>query len=187
MLAVVIGSPVATIAASEYGMSFWPVFLVVSGGLALFWDLALHREDGLGKPLGVKEDPVLGPLLCFEEGLWEARERVQMGAAWLPVLVQAGEEGPSAKQQEAFREYLRDPGQIRAQIMSSVTQVAGQSTHPGVVPTRVFLPQTTEEDGEATMEIDVRVDGDEFGPMDQVVRFLGGKAMVVPLREERVA
>ena len=186
MLAVVIASPLASIAASQFGMSFWPVFLVISGGLAIFWDLALYRDDEARKPLHTKEDPVIGPLLCFEQGLWEAREQVQMGAAWLQVLVEAGEEGPSGEQQEAFREYLRDPNEFRAQIMASVTQVPGQATHPGVVPMRVFLPAYREGE-EATLEVDVRVDGDETGPMEQVIQFRGGQAMVVPVREDRVA
>ena len=179
MLAVVVASPIATIAAAEYAMSWWAVFLVTSGGMALFWDLALHREDEARRPLMSKEDPVLGPMHCYEAGFWEALEPLQLGGAWVPVMVEAGSEGPSAEQQETYRDILRDPAGIRAELTSTLASVPGQATHPGVVPLRVFLPLHGPEEP-ASMEIDVRVDGDETGPMEQVVRFLDGKAIVEP-------
>ncbi|HPF12826.1 MAG: hypothetical protein H6830_01105 [Planctomycetes bacterium] len=178
MLAILIGGPVASIAASEYGLSWWAVFLAASGGLALFWDLAMHREEDSHRPLETREDPVFGRLMCYEPGIWQAQERVQMEGAWLPVAVEAGSEGPSSAQQDTYREFLRDPSAVRAELVKSLIGVAGQATHPGMVPVGMFLPKH-EDPAAPSMEIEVMVDGDETGPHEEVVGFRAGRALSV--------
>ena len=176
MLALLIGAPVASVVSGEYGVSWMVVFLAVSGGMALFWDLALHRDEERSKPLFTKSDPVFGPLHSYEPGLWVAQERASMDGAWLEVSVEGGEEGPSAEQQDVYRAFLRNPTAYRSEMVKSLVGREGESTYPGIVPLQVFLPKEPTE-SEAQLEIEVLLDGDERGPHEEIVGFRDGRAL----------
>ena len=176
MLALLIGAPVASVVSGEYDVSWWAVFLAVSGGMALFWDLALHRDEGVVRPLFSKQDPVFGTMHSYEPGLWVVQERVQMDGAWLVVSVEGGEEGPNADQQEVYREFMKNPSSYRLELVKSLVGREGESTYPALVPLQLFVPsQPTDED--ATLEIEVMLDGDELGPHEEVVGFRAGRAV----------
>ena len=176
MLALLIGAPVASVVSGEYGVSWMAVFLAVSGGMTLFWDLALHREEERMRPLATKSDPVFGPLHSYEPGLWVAQERAQMDGAWLEVSVEGGDEGPSSEQQEVYRAFLRNPTAYRTEMVQSLVGREGESTYPGIVPLQLFLPKQP-ADSEAQLEIEVMLDGDERGPHEEVVGFRDGRAL----------
>ncbi len=176
MLALLIGAPVASVVSGEYGVSWMVVFVAVSGGMALFWDLALHRDEERARPMWSKSDPVFGPVHSYEPGLWVAQERAQMEGAWLQVSIEGGEDGPSSAQQDIYREFLRRPSAYRVELVKSLVGRAGESTHPGLVPLQVFLPRDPGED-EAQLEIEVLLDGDERGPHGEIVGFRDGRAL----------
>lgn len=176
MLALLIGAPVASVISGEYGVSWMVVFVAVSGGMALFWDLALHRDEERARPLFSKSDPVFGPVHSYEPGLWVAQERAQMEGAWLQVSIEGGEEGPSTQQQDVYRAFLRNPSAYRVELMQSLVGRAGESTHPGLVPLQVFVPRDPGE-ADAQLEIEVMLDGDERGPHEEIVGFRDGRAM----------
>jgi len=169
-------------ASSQYGVSWWAVFLAVSGGMTLFWDLALHRDEEQGRPLASKDDPVFGPIACFETGVWIARERVKMQGAWLEVSLDAGSEGPSSAQQDAYREFLKDTGLYRQELLRHLGR--GSSTFPGMVPLGLFLPQDKEaqasESEGADLIFDLLVDGDETGPFETSIGFRAGVILEGP-------
>jgi hypothetical protein len=175
MLAVLIAGPLASMLAGQYGTSWWMVFLLSAGALALLWDLAILREPRGERPLAEKEDPVFGHMHSFERGLWELDEPVLMEGAWLAVAIEAGEEGPTNDQREAYREFLRYPAQYREQLVEALIRQAGEESYPGLTPLRMFLPEVTLEDT-TNLEIEVQVDGDGSGPHAKVVCFHNGHA-----------
>ncbi len=175
MLAVLIAGPLASTIAGQWGVSWWMVFLVSAGALAIFWDIAILREPRGTRPLAEKNDPVFGQLHCFQEGLWEMDEPVQLEGAWIPVAIEAGDEGPSADQRDAYRAFVEYPAQYRDGLVEALIRQADESGFPGLTPLRLFLPESCDEDG-TDLEIEVQVDGDGSGPHAEIVSFHEGHA-----------
>lgn len=175
MLAVLIAGPLASTVAGQWGVSWWVVFLVSAGALAIFWDIAILREPRGVRTLAQKDDPVFGHLNCFEEGRWEAGEPVQLEGAWVSVAIEAGDGGPSTKQRDTFQDFLKHPAQYRDGLVEALIRQTDEDSFPGLTPTRLFLPEVC--DGEdSDLEIEVQVDGDGSGPHAEVVCFQGGHA-----------
>ena len=175
MLAVLIAGPLASLVAGQWGLSWWMVFLVTAGAMAIFWDIAILREPRGSRPLAEKDDPVFGHMHSFESGLWELDEPVMMEGAWLPVAIEAGSEGPTTEQRETYREFLKFPAQYREQLVEALIRQAGEEGFPGLTPMRMFLPEVSDEDN-TNLEIEVQVDGDGAGPHAEVVCFQDGQA-----------
>ncbi|MFT4649024.1 MAG: hypothetical protein ACI9X4_002258 [Glaciecola sp.] len=175
MLAVLIAGPFASLVAGQWGVSWWMVFLVTAGALAIFWDIAILREAREGRPLAAKKDPVFGSMHSFELGLWELDELVKMEGAWLPVAIAAGSDGPSSEQRDTYRDFLKFPSQYREQLVDALIRQAGEQDFPGLTPVRIFLPDVSEAHG-TNLEIEVQVDGDGAGPHAEVVSFHAGQA-----------
>jgi hypothetical protein len=175
MLAVLIAGPLASLVAGHWGVSWWMVFLVTAGALAIFWDIAILREHRGCLPLAAKKDPVFGSMHSFEQGLWEVDEPVMMEGAWLPVAIEAGSDGPSSEQRDTYRDFLKFSTQYREQLVEALIRQAGEQDFPGLTPLRIFLPDVTEAN-EPNLEIEVQVDGDGAGPHAEVVSFNAGQA-----------
>ena len=175
MLAVLIAGPLASLIAGQWGLSWWMVFLVTAGAMAIFWDIAILREPRGSRPLAEKNDPVFGHMHSFETGLWELDEPVMMEGAWLPVAIEAGSEGPTSEQRETYRDFLKFPAQYREQLVDTLIRQAGEDSFPGLTPMRMFLPEVCEGD-DTNLEIEVQVDGDGSGPHAEVVCFHDGQA-----------
>ena len=175
MLAILIAGPLATLVAGQWGVSWWMVFLVSAGALAIFWDIAILREPRGARPLAEKQDPVFGHLHCFEQGLWEVDEPVMMEGAWLPVAIEAGKEGPSSEQRDTYRDFLKFPAQYREQLVEALIRQAGEDSFPGLTPLRLFLPEANGKET-TTLEIEVQVDSDGVGRHAEVVCFHDGHA-----------
>ncbi|MCP5023641.1 MAG: hypothetical protein GY930_17965 [bacterium] len=174
-LAVLIAGPLASTIAGQWGVSWWVVFLVSSGVLAIFWDIAILREPNGVRILAEKDDPVFGHLNCFQEGRWEVGEPVQLEGAWISVAIEAGEGGPSTAQQDTFQAFLKHPAQYRDGLVETLIRQTGDDNFPGLTPTRLFLPEVCEEGTD--LEIEVHVDGDSSGPHAEVVGFHEGQTM----------
>lgn len=174
-LTVLIAGPFASMVAGQWGLSWWMVFLVSAGALAVFWDIAILKEPREGRPLAATKDPVFGSMHSFENGLWELDEPVMLEGAWVPVAIEAGTDGPSSEQRETYREFLKFPAQYREQLVEALIRQADTEDFPGLTPLRMFLPEVANGD-EANLEIEVQVDGDGAGPHAEVVSFHGGHA-----------
>ncbi|MEZ6021605.1 MAG: hypothetical protein R3F17_16385 [Planctomycetota bacterium] len=179
MLAVLIRRPRGQPGAARFDLSWWAVWLLVSGAMAVFWDLALRREEESEAPIAIRQDPIFGPLESFEDGVWLARERVQWEGSWVPVAVEAGGEGPSKEQQDLYREFLKDPSSYRQALVTAVRDSQDPGNHPGVIPLRLWL-LPTEPDHPSRMMVEVRVDGDASGPHEAKICFEGGRPVPPP-------